>query len=267
MRARSGTERVALLVCLPLLLSVAIVAWRLWLHVSALDRSLQQSKEVELGLLAEVRNAVGRERLAGRALGRALQDLEDALSEARKVREEASAARRDSARNARVAERLKQQRMDELDRMSEALSRIAETDRTPMGMVVRLSEDSFLFDFDSAELLPGNREILSRIAGVLLASYGYSVYIYGHTDAQGDAAYNQALSERRAAAVRAYLARAGVPEEILASEGLGESSPRSSGTSKQARQKNRRVEIGIVDTVVQYTGEVLPEAPGGSARD
>ena len=261
MPGRSRVERIALLVCLPMLLAVSLATWRLWTHVASLDASLMQSKEVELDLLAEVRNAVGREELAGRALNRALQDLENALSETRKVRAEASEAQQDSERNARIAERLKQQRMDELDRMSEALSRIAETDRTPMGMVVQLSEDSFLFDFDSVELHPKNREILSRIAGVLLASYGYRIYIYGHTDDQGDAAYNQDLSERRADSVRGYLAEAGVPDEILESKGFGKTSPRMPGTTRQARQKNRRVEIGIVDTVVQYTGEVLTEAP------
>ena len=254
-------ERVALLVCLPLLLAVSIATWRLWLHVATLDDSLMQSKEVELDLLAQVRNAVGREELAGRALNRALEDLENALSETRKVRAEASEAQQASERNARIAERLKQQRIAELDRMSDALSRIAETDRTPMGMVVQLSEDSFLFDFDSAELQPLNREILSRIAGVLLASYGYKIYIFGYTDDQGDAAYNQGLSERRADSVRAYLEEAGVPREILESKGFGQASPRVAGTSKQARQKNRRVEIGIVDTVVEYTGEVPAEAP------
>ena len=95
---------------------------------------------------------------------------------------------------------------------------------------------------------------------MLLASYGYKIYIYGHTDDQGDAAYNQALSERRADSVRAYLVEAGVPQEILESKGFGKSSPRLRGTSRQARQKNRRVEIGIVDTVVEYTGEV-PAGP------
>ncbi len=260
MLGRRGIERLALWVCLPALLAVLVATWRLWQHVETLDDSLMQSKQVELELLSDVRNAVGRERLAGRALDRALQDLESALSETRRVRAEADEAQQDSERNARIAERLRQQRMDELDRMSEALSRIAETDRTPMGMVVQLSEDSFLFDFDSVELRPRSREILSRIAGVLLASYGYKIYIYGHTDDQGDAAYNQALSERRADSVRAYLVEAGVPHEILESKGFGKSSPRLRGTSRQARQKNRRVEIGIVDTVVEYTGEV-PAGP------
>ena len=90
------------------------------------------------------------------------------------------------------------------------------------GVVINLSEDSFLFDFDNAELRPANRELLSRIAGVLLVSYGYKLYVYGHTDDQGAPAYNQRLSERRAYAVRDYLAAAGLRSRS--------STPRASGS-------------------------------------
>ena len=261
MLKRGRTERIAVFVCLPLLVAVSYTTWRLWQHVQSLDRSLLESKRTEIGLLAKVRDAVGREELAGRALQQALQERDSALRETDKVREAAREARAEARRQGEVAARLRRQREAELDRMSEALGRIAETDRTPMGMVVQLSDDSFLFDFDSAGLRPENREILSRIAGVLLASYGYKVYVYGHTDDRGSVAYNQGLSARRARAVHEYLSGAGVPETIIESKGFGKSSPRVAGTSSEARQKNRRVEIGIVDTVVEYGGEIARPEP------
>ena len=164
-------------------------------------------------------------------------------------------------------ERLRRQRIAELDRMRDVLGLIAETDRTPMGMVVRLSEDSFLFDFDSAELRPENREILSRIAGVMLASYGFKAYVYGHTDDQGDATYNMKLSERRAASVRDYLVKAGIPGDIIESKGFGKSSPRVEGTSPAARRKNRRVEVGIVDTVIEYQRSIASEPANSAAME
>ena len=126
-----------------------------------------------------------------------------------------------------------------------------------MGVLVRLGEDAFLFDFDKSDLGPENREILSRIAGVLLASYGYSLYVYGHTDDQGNAEYNMGLSERRAQSVKDYLVRVGIPEEIIESKGFGLTSRRLNGTSNEVRRKNRRVEIGVVDTVVEYQQEVV----------
>ncbi len=203
-----------------------------------------------------------------RALRVALEERDAARDEADRsraaadaARDEAAAAKKEAEREAEAAKRLEDQRAAELKVMRDALGVIAETEPTTTGMVVRLSEDSFLFDFDSSELRPENREILSRIAGVLLASYGYNVVVYGHTDDQGDAAYNQSLSLRRARAVRDYLVEVGVPEEIVDYQGRGEASLRVPAKTREARQKNRRVEISIVDTVIDY----LRAVPGGPA--
>ena len=57
-------------------------------------------------------------------------------------------------------------------------------------------------------------------------------------------------------AVRDYLVEAGIDPEIISSRGYGKSSPRVTGTSKEARSTNRRVEIGIIDTVIDYQGIV-----------
>ena len=179
-----------------------------------------------------------------------------ARERADRLRVESERAIAEAERSRQEAERLRKRRQKELDRMHEALSRIAESQRTPMGMVVNLGQDSFLFDFDKAALRPENREILSRIAGVLLASHGYRLYVYGHTDDTGPEAYNQQLSEKRAQAVRAYLVEAGIPAEIIHAQGFGEFSPAVRQETRQARQRNRRVVIGVVDTVIDYAGEL-----------
>ncbi|HJT88513.1 MAG TPA: OmpA family protein, partial [Bryobacteraceae bacterium] len=149
-------------------------------------------------------------------------------------------------------EQMRRRRAAELDRMQQALARIAPTVRTPSGMVMQLANESFKFDFDSAALRPENREILSRVAGVLLASEGYRLFIDGHTDDVGTDAYNQRLSERRAATVRDYLVKAGVPADIITVKGFGKSNPLVQAKTAAAREKNRRVEIGIVDTIISY---------------
>jgi outer membrane protein OmpA-like peptidoglycan-associated protein len=148
-----------------------------------------------------------------------------------------------------------------LDRMQEALSRIAPTRRTPLGMVVEIANDSFRFDFDKSTLRAENRELLSRVAGVLLASSGYRLYVYGHTDDIGTDEHNQALSERRAQAVADYLVEAGVPGDIVSTRGYGKSSPRVKAATGDARQQNRRVEIGIVDTIIKYHGAAHARQP------
>jgi outer membrane protein OmpA-like peptidoglycan-associated protein len=149
---------------------------------------------------------------------------------------------------------LRERRKQELDRMQQALSKIAPTRRTPAGMVIELANDSFYFDFDKAALRPENREVLSRIAGVLLASEGFRLFVYGHTDDVGATDYNRDLSLRRANSVADYLQRAGVPKDVMNVKGFGQSSPRVKNADAEGRQKNRRVEIGIVDSVLEYKG-------------
>ena len=91
-----------------------------------------------------------------------------------------------------------------------------------------------------------------RVAGILLTSPDYSVSVNGHADDVGTEEYNQKLSERRAQAVRDYLAKAGLPPEILSVTGHGTKRPLVPGTSEAARAKNRRVELGIVNTRILY---------------
>ena len=76
--------------------------------------------------------------------------------------------------------------------------------------------------------------------------------IVGHTDDVGSAAYNQKLSERRAEAVRDYLVQSGLSAEIITVTGHGKELPLVAGTSEAARAKNRRVELGLVNTQIRY---------------
>jgi outer membrane protein OmpA-like peptidoglycan-associated protein len=100
------------------------------------------------------------------------------------------------------------------------------------------------FDLDSATLTPESRASLKAFAKTLsderLATASFVVE--GHSDARGDAAYNQTLSERRADAVRTYLLECGVAPEKLGVAGLGESDPRVKDPLDPA---NRRVEMRI----------------------
>lgn len=150
---------------------------------------------------------------------------------------------------------LREQRKEELDQMQEALNRVAETKRTPNGMVLILPDSTFKFDFDSAELKTRNRELLSRVAGILLASKGFSLSVYGYTDDVGTKEYNQKLSERRADAVRNYLVQAGIEPSIVGAKGFGKTNPRVNGETEQARAVNRRVEIAVTDSEIKYASE------------
>ena len=220
------------------------------------ERTVDQIAELSRSAMAQASRAEESARVAveGRTQAegqkvQAVKEADQALQTAANATEEARIAREET-------NQIKQRREAEIDRIQKALAKIAPTDRTPIGLVMTLSNDSIKFDFDKSALRPENRELLSRIAGVLLTTYGFHIQIFGHTDDIGTDEYNQALSERRANAVRDYFVEAGVPADIMTAKGFGKSSPKVRGTAADARAKNRRVEIGFIDSVINYGGEV-----------
>ena len=189
----------------------------------------------------------------------ARRQAEEQKKEAEVGQAQAQTAAQQAAREAQQAgeelSRIRQQREQELNRMQEALNRVVETRRTPQGMTIILPDSTFRFDFDSAELSQKNRELLSRIAGILLVSKGYGLSVFGYTDDVGTADYNQQLSLRRATAVQQYLVTSGLDAAVVNRKGYGKSSPVMAGTSAAARARNRRVEIALTDSEIKYGGE------------
>jgi len=172
---------------------------------------------------------------------------------AEEAKQRAATAEQEKQAAVAEAERIRKEREDELNRLQEALQKIAETRRTAMGLVMNLDSHAIQFEFNKAALLSMNREVLSRIAGILLSSKGYSIKVHGHTDDVGSQAYNLELSEKRAEAVRDYLVQAGISSEIITTKGYGKSKPLLTAKTPEARAKNRRVEVEIVDTILNFT--------------
>jgi OOP family OmpA-OmpF porin len=100
-----------------------------------------------------------------------------------------------------------------------------------------------LFDFDKSVIRPDGKksidDALAKLGGVDLEM----VIATGHTDSVGTDAYNQKLSERRAAAVKDYLVSKGIPSAKVTTIGKGESQPVATNKTAEGRQKNRRVDI------------------------
>lgn len=105
----------------------------------------------------------------------------------------------------------------------------------------------FTFDAGSAALKPTTDATLLEISRTVKTRSRTFVDVLAHTDATGSVQGNKALSDRRAAAVAAYLAAHGVAKARVASEGLGASAPlyRPEADETQ-RAANRRIEIRIV---------------------
>lgn len=254
----------------PTWLAVAAVAFLLFfgggvylaIRVSQIDSRLAQIDQGLTRTVEIVRQLSDKTDAASRRADQAEQysqlaaegraKAESALVEAEK---EAEGARVEAQTAKKEAEQIRRERDEELGRLEASLSRIAETRRTALGLVMNLGSDALQFDFDKADLRPENRELLSRILGVLLTlEKGYAVYVYGHTDDVGSDQYNLELSQRRAESVRDYLVEGGVNPSIISTEGFGKRRPLVPGTSPEARAKNRRVEIGIIHTDIHYTG-------------
>lgn len=107
---------------------------------------------------------------------------------------------------------------------------------------------SILFATDSFSVRSDLQRDLQTVAGNLMAYPDSTIQIIGHTDNEGDAAYNQRLSERRANAVADVLLNEGVPFGRIQTIGRGEDQPITSNLTPEGRAQNRRVEIVILPT-------------------
>ena len=99
------------------------------------------------------------------------------------------------------------------------------------------------FDYDSYAILPAYQPVIEANARSLLANPARKVTLEGHTDDRGGREYNLALGQKRADAVRRALALLGVRDSQMEAVSFGKEKPAVPGTSDEAMQKNRRVEI------------------------
>lgn len=225
-------------------------------QVSELDQKTDAVRGTADAARRKAEEAEELSRLAAEGRSRAEAERNAFQTRALNAEDSATTAKIQAQRAQAELDRIRRERNEEISRLQRALNRIAETRRTEDGLLVNLGSDTINFDFDKANLRPEERELLSRIAGILLTSSGYRVQVFGHTDDVGSAQYNQTLSERRAKAVRDYLVKAGIDPKIISTRGFGKSNPLVKGDSDKARAKNRRVEIGIIDTVITYHSPV-----------
>jgi OOP family OmpA-OmpF porin len=112
-------------------------------------------------------------------------------------------------------------------------------------MAKAISLSGIYFQTNSDELKSESIAVLDATADTLIANPGVGVEIAGHTDSQGDAGYNQGLSQRRADAVRSYLTSKGVNASRLSAAGYGETQPVADNETSEGRAQNRRVELRI----------------------
>ncbi|MGQ0712675.1 MAG: OmpA family protein [Gemmatimonadaceae bacterium] len=190
---------------------------------------------------------------ARRDTARARAEFDTLVQQRRAVAERAMAFE-DSLNGAREAALAVARARDSVTRDSAARVASAATVTTPepgggeralSEAEMRTMSQQIYFPFNSAHLTSASRALLREKAAILERNPALTLTLTGHADARGAADYNQRLSERRAAAVRAFLIEAGIEEERLTSEGRGEEVPAVEGSGEGVWQQNRRVEFVV----------------------
>ena len=233
---------------------------RLSQQTEGFSRVIERAQEQSQMLAQQASQAAANAQAAAQQRDLAKQAQSNSEAEAQVARQKATAEQQKADQAQQQAEEYRKEREAELAQLQQVLGQIAETRRTAMGLVMTLDSKSIRFDFDKANIKPEYRDILNRIAGILMTFKEYTIAVYGYTDDVGTQTYNLQLSQRRAEAVRDFLVQAGISPTILSTKGFGKSDPRVPGDSEQARAANRRVEIGIVDSKLLTNGLlVLPK--------
>jgi outer membrane protein OmpA-like peptidoglycan-associated protein len=161
-----------------------------------------------------------------------------AAAQSDSLRQQAETAKQQAEKATQQAEYEKQELRA---RLLQQLNSILATRDSARGLVANMSD--VLFRSGSFELLPGARERLAKVSGIVLAYPSLHVAIEGHTDSIGADDYNQQLSEHRAQAVRDYFVQQGINSASVEAHGYGKNEPIASNNTAEGRQQNRRVEL------------------------
>ena len=244
---------------------------------SAEDSRRRTQAELEQRLEAELRARAEAERATAQAQAAADRAQAEAARE-RALREQAAADQARQATARAEAERAAAQAMAEVERaralneqaaaelsrqaaakaerekselrsnLIQQLNLVLDTRDTERGLVINISD--VLFDIGQYTLKPTAREKLARVSGIVLAHPGLRLEAEGHTDSIGSDEFNQQLSEKRALAVRDFLAGQGIAITSLGAQGFGKTMPVASNDTAAGRQLNRRVELVVAGDVI-----------------
>jgi outer membrane protein OmpA-like peptidoglycan-associated protein len=213
--------------------------------------ALKMKQEAEAAAQEAARQRVAAEKATADAvaqqqlLAAETDKARQAAAQSDSLRQQAESAKQQAEKATQQAEKEKQQAEYEKQelraRLLQQLNSILATRDSARGLVANMSD--VLFRSGSFDLLPGARERLAKVSGIVLAYPTLHVAIEGHTDSIGSDDYNQQLSERRAQAVRDYFVQQGINSATVEARGYGKTEPIATNDTPEGRQQNRRVEL------------------------
>lgn len=217
----------------------------------------QQAAEEAARQRAEAEKAKAEAQAQQQALAVEADKARQSAEESQKLRQQAEQAAAESDRLRQQAEKEKQEMRA---RLLQQLNSVLATRDTARGLIANMSD--VLFKSGSYELMPGARERLAKVSGIVLAYQGLRLAVEGHTDSIGTDEYNRRLSEQRADAVRDYLIQQGIGSDAITASGFGKSEPVASNDTPEGRQQNRRVELVVSGNAI---GNAADAGAGGMA--
>ena len=229
---------------------------RLSQKTEAFRRLVERVQDQSQTLAQQASQAATNAQAAAQQRDLAKQAQENSETPAQLARQQATAEQQRAEPATQQAEEYRQQREAELAQLQQALSQIAETRRTAMGLVMTLDSKSVRFDFDKAYVKPEYRDMLNRIAGILMTQRDIRL---PSTDTRTISARRRTICNCPNAAPKPSATswcRLELTDDHDKPKGFGKSNPRVPGDSEQARAANRRVEIGIVDSRLLTNGQL-----------
>ena len=206
-----------------------------------------EAEQARRAAAAEASTAEKAKKEAEASQARALSEAEKA-ERSKKEAEQARLQSREEADKAEKARRETEQAKAEIDQFLKDLSDL-QGKMTERGIVLTMGD--VLFSFGKADLSAGAVRNLDKITGFLEKHPDRNLLIEGHTDSIGSDEFNQALSQKRADAVKEALVGKGIVPDRIATKGYGKKFPVAGNDTESGRQMNRRVEVVILNEGVK----------------
>ena len=206
-----------------------------------------EAEQARRAAAAEASTAEKAKKEAEASQARALSEAEKA-ERSKKEAEQARLQSREEAEKAEKARRETEQAKAEIDQFLKDLSDL-QGKMTERGIVLTMGD--VLFSFGKADLSAGAVRNLDKITGFLEKHPDRNLLIEGHTDSIGSDEYNQALSQKRADAVKEALVGKGIVPDRIVTKGYGKKFPVAGNDTESGRQMNRRVEVVILNEGVK----------------
>ncbi|WP_290924134.1 OmpA family protein [Fibrobacter sp.] len=177
------------------------------------------------------------------ATNRTIEAIQEQIGEARSGKVSDLEAEKQAIKAQK--DKLEASKNEAMDKLNALQSQMIQVTKDARGIILSMSD--ILFDVGRATLKTDLMTSLAKIAGILSVYQQFDVSIEGNTDNTGSEEFNMTLSQQRAENVMNFLVEQGIAETRLTAKGLGMTMPIADNSTKEGRQKNRRVDLVITD--------------------